>query len=258
MASDKTANFNGNNTMLSVIVITKNESSHIARCLGSVTWADEIIVLDSGSTDNTVDICKSFTPHVFSTDWPGYGPQKQRALEKARGDWVLSLDADEYISDNLKHEILNHIQSNDACGYKTPRLSSFCGKQMKHGGWWPDYVLRLFQRNKGHFSNDNVHEHVIVEGTIKKLENPILHETYVNLEEALTKMNSYSSLGAEKLFNKGKKSSFFLALFKGAWSFFNTYFIKAAFLDGSHGLLLAINTAEYTFYKYMKLYFINK
>ncbi len=239
--------------MLSVIIITKNESEHIARCLDSVSWADEIIVLDSGSTDNTVDICKRYTADVYQTDWPGFGPQKQRALDKVSGDWVLSLDADEYVPDALKIEIQQAIQQIETRGFEIPRLSSYCGKQMKHGGWWPDYVLRLFQRKYGQFTHDIVHERIIVTGIIHKLETPLLHEAFIDPEEVLDKVNSYSSLGAKSLFEQGQSTTLLKALLKGIWAFFRTYILKASCLDGTQGLMLAISNAEGTYYKYVKL-----
>lgn len=240
--------------MLSVIIITKNESQPIARCLASVAWADEIIVLDSGSTDDTVAICKQFTDQIFVTDWPGFGPQKQRALEKAQYEWVLSLDADEIINDELKAEIQQAmLESTHIQGFEIPRLSSYCGRQIKHGGWWPDYVLRLFQRESGHFTDDIVHERIVVTGKIDRLDNPILHEAFVDPNEVLHKINSYSSLGAQKLLTQGKKSNLGLAIIKGLWTFIRTYFLKAAILDGAEGLMLAISNAEGSYYKYLKL-----
>lgn len=239
--------------MLSVIIITKNESQHIARCLASVAWANEIIVLDSGSTDDTVEICMQFTQCVFVTDWPGFGPQKQRALDKARYDWVLSLDADEEVSDALKQEIQKAMLQSDTNGFQIPRLSSYCGKQIQHAGWRPDYVLRLFRRDKGHFTDDVVHERVLVEGKIHRLKSPILHEAFVDPEEVLHKINSYSSLGAQKLLSQGKNASVGLAIGKGLWTFIRTYFLKAAILDGAEGLMLAISNAEGSYYKYLKL-----
>ncbi|MGZ8151480.1 MAG: glycosyltransferase family 2 protein, partial [Methylovulum sp.] len=181
--------------MLSVIIITKNEGAHIGSCLKSVLWADEIIVLDSGSEDDTVEICKQYTDNVFITDWPGFGIQKQRALDKAQGDWVLSIDADEVVTTELRMEIENTLQQEQFNGYQIPRLSSYCGKQIRHGGWWPDYVLRLFRRNAGYFTDSLVHERIVVEGKAGKLTSPLLHDTYENLEEVLNKVNSYSSLG---------------------------------------------------------------
>jgi len=244
--------------MLSVIIITKNESDHIGRCLKSVSWADEIIVLDSGSSDDTVSICKQFTPHVYETDWPGFGPQKQRALDKATGNWVLSIDSDEQITEELKLEIQQAMKIDTITGFEIPRLSSYCGRQIKHGGWWPDHVLRLFQRKAGHFTDDIVHERIVVGGQVKKLQNPILHEAFINPEEVLHKVNSYSSLGAKKLFEKGQSTSLKKAILKAFWTFFRTYIIKASFLDGSQGLMLAISNAEGAYYKYLKLLDLQK
>lgn len=246
------------NNKLSVIIITKNESEHITRCLNSVAWADEIIIFDSGSRDNTVELCKAMTPHVFETDWPGFGLQKQRALDKATGGWVLSLDADEQINEALKLEIQQAIEKASYQGFEIPRLSSYCGKEIKHGGWWPDYVLRLFKKDQGKFSDSLVHERVIVTGTTGKLASPILHESYTSLEEVLSKTNRYSSLGAEMLFNKGKQSSLGLAIFRAIWTFLRTYLLKASFLDGEQGLMLAISNAEVTYYKYLKLHLLNQ
>lgn len=239
--------------MLSVIIICKNEAQHIGRCLASIAWADEIIVLDSGSTDNTIAICKQFTEQVFSTDWPGFGPQKQRALAKASHEWVLSIDADEQVSDALRQEIQNAMQQTDVQGFYLPRLSSYCGKPIHHAGWWPDYVLRLFQRHVGQFTDDLVHERVIVTGKLAQLKTPILHEAFVNSEEVLDKINYYSSLGAQKLYQQQKSASLMMAIVKGLWTFFRTYILKAAILDGAEGLMLAISNAEGTYYKYLKL-----
>lgn len=239
--------------MLSVIIITKNEEFHIARCLQSISWADEIIVLDSGSEDATEDICRRYTDQVYTTDWPGFGKQKQRALDKARGEWVLSLDADEHVNEALKLEIQQAIQKSQFDGFEIPRLSSYCGRQIRHGGWWPDYVLRLFKREQGRFSADLVHESVQLQGKIQQLKNPLLHESYLNVEEVLDKVNSYSSLGAEKLYQAGKGASLRKAITNGLWMFFRTYVLKAAFLDGRQGFMLSISNAEASYYKYIKL-----
>lgn len=239
--------------MLSVIIICKNEAEHIGRCLASVAWADEIIVLDSGSTDNTVAICKQYTTQVSVTDWPGFGPQKQRALETAKGDWVLSIDADEQVTSTLKDEILQAMLQTQTAGFEIPRLSSYCGKQIRHGGWWPDYVLRLFQRGRGHFSEDIVHERVIVDGHVKRLNAPLLHDAFTHPGEVLAKMNNYSTLGAKNLLANGKTTSLSQALLRSLWAFFRTYIVKAAFLDGLQGLMLSISNAEGTYYKYIKL-----
>lgn len=239
--------------MLSIIIITKNEEFHIAQCLESVKWAEEIIVLDSGSTDKTVEICKQFTSHVFETDWQGFGIQKQRALEKATGNWVLSLDADETISLQLRAEIETAMQSSEFNGYKIPFLSNYCGKQIKHSGWYPDYHLRLFRKDAGKFSNDVVHEKIFIQGQIGFLKSPVLHDSYTDLNEVLVKINHYSSLQAQKLFERSATSSLSKAIFRALWKFIQTYLVKAGFLDGKHGLMLAISSAEGVYYKYLKL-----
>jgi glycosyltransferase involved in cell wall biosynthesis len=239
---------------LSVIIITKNESAHIGGCLQSIAWADEIIVLDSGSVDNTADICRTVTDKVYVTDWQGFGVQKQRALNKATGDWVLSIDADECVTPELKAEIVLAMQTSGINGFEIPRLSSYCGRVMRHGGWYPDYVLRLFRREFGHFTEAVVHERIIVEGQIRRLNSPFLHDAFVDFDEVLHKVNNYSSLGAKLLYEKGVRSSLPKALLKGGWTFIRTYFLKAAFLDGQQGLMLAISNAEGAYYKYLKLW----
>lgn len=239
--------------MLSVIIITKNEAGHIGRCLESVAWADEIIVFDSGSSDDTVAICRRFTDKVFETDWPGFGMQKQRALDKAQGDWVLSVDADEVVTAELRQEIERAVASARFNGYEIPRLSDYCGRAIRHGGWWPDYVLRLFRRQAGRFTDAVVHERVTVTGEIGRLKSPLLHEAFVDLAEVLHKVDSYSTLGAEMLYRKGVRSSLSKAVMKAFWTFVRTYCIKASILDGRQGFMLAVSNAEGAYYKYLKL-----
>lgn len=240
--------------MLSVIIICKNEEHHIRECLESVAWADEIIVLDSGSSDQTVSICKEFTDNVEVTDWPGFGAQKNRALAKATHPWVLSIDADERITESSKQEILQTLTGNTPLeGFHLPRSSNFCGRFMRHSGWYPDYVLRLFRREKAQFTNDVVHERVICSGETGHLSQPIMHYTYDSLDQAIEKANLYSTLGAEKLFAEGKRSSLSKAMGKGLWAFIRTYILRKGFLDGKHGFMLAMVNAEATYYKYAKL-----
>lgn len=239
--------------MLSVILITKNEVGQIRECLESVRWADEIIVLDSGSSDGTVAICREFTDQVFETDWPGFGPQKNRALDKASGDWILSIDADERISPELRAEIEQVIQSGAVPAYEIPRASHYCGKRIHHSGWWPDYIVRLFRRGSGRFSDSLVHEVVQVQGTVGRLKHPIIHYSFGNFEEVLEKVNRYSTYNAEMLLQKGKSTSVLQAVARGFWAFLKTYVFRAGFLDGRHGFLLAISNAEGTYYKYVKL-----
>ena len=238
---------------IAVIIITKNEEASIARCLRSVSWADEVIVLDSGSSDDTVNICRKYTQHVYETDWPGFGPQKNRALAHATGDWVLSIDADEWVTPELHKEILRIVAAGgDQAAFRVPRLSSFCGREMRHSGWWPDYVIRLFRRDRARFSDDIVHERVIVDGSVGTLDNPLRHETFINLDDLLEKMNSYSTLSARQLHADGKRGSLTRAVVKSLWAFFRTYVLRRGFLDGREGFMLAIATAEGTYYRYAK------
>jgi glycosyltransferase involved in cell wall biosynthesis len=241
-------------TTLSVTVITKNESKHIRTCLESVRWVDEIIVLDSGSTDDTVAICREYTDKVYVTDWPGFGVQKNRAIERATCEWVLSIDADESISEVLRREIKETIgQPGDRAAYQIPRRSSYCGRFMRHSGWWPDYVTRLFRRGYARFSDDLVHERLIVQGAIGRLINPLIHRAFSDLEEVLETANAYSSAGARLMQQRQKKASLTGAVLHGLWSFFYTYFVRAGFLDGKEGFMLAVSNGEGTYYKYLKL-----
>jgi glycosyltransferase involved in cell wall biosynthesis len=237
---------------LSVIIITKNEALNIRECIESVKWADEIIVVDSGSTDDTVSICREFTQHVYVHDWPGFGIQKNRALSYVTKDWVLSLDADERVTPALRNEIENIIRGGCDAGYEIPRLSSFCGRYMRHSGWYPDYVTRLFLRKSGKFSDDLVHERVIIIGTVGRLKNNLLHESFHDLDQLLAKMNHYSSAGAVMLGKKGREATLTQAIFHGLWAFIRSYFFRAGFFDGREGFMLAVSTAEGTYYRYSK------
>lgn len=240
---------------ISVVVITKNEEASIERCLRSVAWADEIIVLDSGSIDRTVEIAAALNARTSVTaDWPGFGLQKNRALDLATGDWVLSLDADEWVTPELRDEIRSAISRSGAPdAFRLPRLSSFCGRQMRHSGWWPDYVVRLFRRGKARFTADLVHERVDVRGPVGTLTQPLLHETYVNLEEMLEKLDNYSSLGARMLQERSVRGGLGKAVLHGLGAFLRTYILRRGFLDGREGFMLAVANAEATYYKYLKL-----
>lgn len=245
--------------MLSVIIITKNEAHDIQDCLESVRWADEIIVIDSGSSDNTLSLVKNYTDKVYiAADWQGFGVQKNRALAYATGDWVLSLDADERVSAELRAEIDSAMQRDDKVVYTMPRLSSYCGRFIHHSGWWPDRVARLFKRGQAQFSNDLVHERLLYDVQAGCLQAPLQHITYQNLDEVLLKINQYSTLGAQNAYNRGKRGSLSAAIGHGVWAFIRTYFIRAGFLDGAEGVMLAISNAEVTYYRYLKLYYLQK
>jgi glycosyltransferase involved in cell wall biosynthesis len=244
---------------VSVIIITKNEEDNIRECLESVSWVDEIIIVDSGSKDNTIDICKEYTDKVsINDDWKGFGHQKNLALQQATKDWVLSLDADERITSTLRIEIENAINNSACLAFAIPRQAYFLGQAMKHGGWWPDYVVRLFRRNKGVFSEDIVHERILVNEPVHKLSAPLLHYSYVNLDQLMAKMNQYSSAGAYKAYQQGKNSSLLKAIAKAKWTFFRAYFLRLGILDGQAGFIAALSKAEETYYRYLKLSYLKK
>ncbi len=239
---------------LSVIVITKNEASNIKACLESVSFANEIIVLDSGSKDETVAIAQKYTDKVYEVDWPGYGIQRNRALEKASGDWVLALDADEIVTPDLALEIssvLDQPHSFDA--YLIPRQSQYCSQTIYYGDWKNDKCLRLFKRGKAHFNEVKVHEQLIVNGTTGTLNCHLAHNTFQNLEEVLFKLNLYSSLSADLKYSQGKRSGLATAILRGVWTFFRSYLFKWGFLDGKRGFMLAVSNAEGCYYRYLKL-----
>ncbi len=244
---------------LSVIIITKDEAARIRACLDSVAFADEIIVLDAGSSDETVAICREYTTRVEVTDWPGFGPQKNRALARACGDWILSIDADETVSNALQQEIRAAIARPDApAAYRLPRASSYCGRVMRHGGWWPDYVVRLVRRGHGRFSDRLVHEALVVDGEIGTLTEPLHHASFDNLEQVLTKVNSYSSAGARQLVQQGRDATLVAAIGHGLWAFVRSYVLKRGFLDGPEGFMQAVSGAEGTYYRYVKLMLLRK
>lgn len=245
----------GSRPSVSVILIAKNEEAVIARCLESVQWADEIVLVDSGSTDRTLHIAEQLHARTIVTpDWPGPGPQRNRAIDQATSDWILALDADEWVTPQLRDEILAAVSaSSNYAGYRIPRLSSYCGRRMRHSGWWPDYVSRLFRRGQARFGGGIVHDHLIPEGPLGKLRNPLMHEAITDLDDMLQKLNSYSSWGAQMLHEKGRRAGISTALGHGTWTFLKTYLFRAGFLDGREGFMLAVSNAEGAYYKYLKL-----
>lgn len=244
---------------LSVVVIVKNEAQNIETCLRSVAFADETVVLDSGSTDSTVEIARSLGADVHvDSDWHGFGVQKNRALALATCDWVLSIDADERVTPELESAIRNTIDAPAFDAYCFPRSSSYCGRHMRHSGWYPDHVTRLFRRGSARFSNDLVHEKVITPGPVGKLRPALLHESFRNFEAVLDKTNRYSTAGAQASFNKGRDASLGKAVAHGLWAFIRTYFLQLGVLDGRMGFILAVSNAEGTYYRYLKLWLLQR
>jgi glycosyltransferase involved in cell wall biosynthesis len=240
---------------LSVIIITRNEAENIQACLDSVRFANQWIIVDSGSTDGTQAIARAAGATVIETpDWPGFGPQKNRALEAAEGDWILSLDADERIPADLQEEILAAMANPSHSAWALPRLSSFCGHFIRHAGWYPDHIVRLFRRGAARFSNDLVHEQIVVTGgSTGKLRHHIVHYSYRDDTAYLRKLEQYSTLGARQAYAAGKRGGLANALLHALSAFLRSYVSKRGMLDGRAGLMVAISTAESTYHKYFKL-----
>jgi glycosyltransferase involved in cell wall biosynthesis len=238
--------------LLSAIVITRNEAANIGDCLDSVAFCDERIVVDCGSSDGTVDIAKAKGARVEVHEWRGFGPQKNYALSLATGAWVLSIDADERATPELAAAITAALADTSADGWELPRRSSFCGRELRHSGWSPDYVLRLFRRGKAIFDDALVHERVICDGPVKRLDQPLLHYPVLKLEDALSRMDRYSTASAEALVASGRKVSFLAGIGHGFFSFLRAYVLRLGFLDGAEGFLLAVANAEGSYYRYMK------
>ena len=241
---------------LSVTIITLNEERNIRRTLESVTWADEIIVLDSGSTDRTADICREYTDRVFFQEWIGCSGLKNAAIDRATGEWVLSLDADEPIEAALADEIRTLISSPGALdGYRIPRKTFFLGKWIRHGGWYPDHNLRLFRRGKGRFEERAVHEAVKVQGTVGSTVHAIEHYAFPDLASYMSSINRYSSLAVDEMAQRGisaRKTGWITLLLRPAGTFFYKYICRLGFLDGKHGMVLNLFHAYYVFAKYAK------
>jgi glycosyltransferase involved in cell wall biosynthesis len=244
---------------LSVAIITFNEAQNLRRTLESLRGiAQEIIIVDNGSTDGTLDIAREFGAQVFCEEWKGYAAQKNSAIEKATGDWILSLDADEAASDELQEELKTILCSrapDTLNGYWIPRKNYFMGRWIRRGGFYPDRKLRLFRRGLGHFEERPVHETMHVEGKTGTLRGSLLHNAYPTLQGYITQMNRYSSLGAGAAVSGGKRS-FNLTdiLLRPGLTFFYNYVCRLGFLDGREGLLLHLYHASYVSWKYAKVW----
>jgi len=241
---------------LSVIIITYNEEENIKHCLESVKWSDEIVIVDSFSSDKTVEIAREFTPKVFQNKWTNFSEQKNLALEKASNEWVLSVDADEMATAKLKEEILTILNSEFPSfnGYYIPRRNHYLGRWIRHCGWYPDYKLRLFRRVKGRFNERTVHESVVIEGRKGHLKSHLNHYSYKNLSDHLGRIDKFSSLAAEEMFTQGKRARVFDLLFRPLTRFIKMYLINRGYLDGIYGLIVSLMGSFYVFMKYLKLW----
>ncbi len=241
---------------ISATVITYNEEANIRACLESITWVDELIVVDSGSSDHTVAICREFTPHVVQRPWPGHVQQKQFALEQAHGDWILSLDADERLAAGAQEEIRREIRSatDRLAGFVFSRHSYYLGRWINHGGWYPDYKLRLIRRGRGRWTGIDPHDKLQVDGATKRLKSEILHYVYRNLSHQLMTVDSFSAIAARQWQDRGETFRLHSLLLRPPAKFLECYVWKKGFLDGLPGFIIAVASSFYVFLKYAKLW----
>jgi glycosyltransferase involved in cell wall biosynthesis len=237
---------------LSAITITRNESANIGACLESVSFCDERIVVDCGSADDTVKQAQDRGARVIHHEWTDHGTQKSIALAHATGEWVFLIDADERVTPALAAQLWQVMKEGKCVGYEMPRQSTFCGRVMRHSGWYPDYVLRLFRRERGRFSEHLVHTRVLVDGPVGRLTEPLIHYPMPRIEDALSKMDTYSTAGAQMIVASGRRVWFVTGIVRGITAFLRTYIWRAGFLDGREGFLLAVTNAEGSYYRHMK------
>jgi len=239
---------------LSIVIITLNEEANLARTLASVAWADEIIVLDSGSTDRTREVAESFHAKFHQEEWKGFAAQKNSALAKATGDWILSLDADEEVEPALADEIRSVLAANPSvAGFWVPRKNFFLGRWIRHGGYYPDPKLRLFRRGSGQYETRPVHEDMKLDGTTARLQSHLLHHAYPTLDSYIEHMNRYSSLGAQMTAAKRPRGFSLIDIaLRPKLTFLYNYALRGGFLDGREGLLLHAYHATYVSWKYAK------
>jgi glycosyltransferase involved in cell wall biosynthesis len=238
---------------LSVAIIAHNEARNIGPCLRSVDFADEVVLVDQASTDDTREVAvRAGAKVIESADWPGFGAQKNRAVDACGGDWILSIDADERVSPALRSEIEAVLAAPRFDVYQMPRRSTYCGRFIRHGGWWPDYCARLFRRGSARFSEARVHERLLTDRPIGRLTQPLIHYSFRSMDDVLAKMNRYSSDSAAALVERGRVPGLATAVAHGLAAFLRTYVLRAGFLDGRHGFLLAVSNAEGSYYRYVK------
>jgi len=238
---------------LSVALIARNEAHQLRDCLASVAWADEVVVVEQGSMDDTAAVARALGAKVLTVDdWPGFGPQKNRAIDACTGDWILALDCDERVDDALRTEIQGILAAPRYAVYRVGRRSTYCGQFIEHSGWRPDYVTRLFKRGAARYSEAAVHETLITNQAVGTLKQTLTHYSFTRLEDVLDKMNRYSSASAAMLVARGKTPGLMTAVLHGLAAFVRTYFFRLGFLDGRMGFLLAVSNAEGSYYRYVK------
>jgi glycosyltransferase involved in cell wall biosynthesis len=239
---------------VSAVIIALNEERNIAACLESLRWANEIVVVDSGSTDGTQAIARRFTDKVFEVPWAGFGPQKQAAVDRACHDVVFNIDCDERVTAELAEEIGRVLsEPGMAAAYSVPRRTFLGGKEIRHCGWYPDRTTRLFDRRHARFSDDLVHERVEVSGPRRDLRHPMLHHAFAGIGDIVAKMNRYSDLSARQMFDRGRRCGILDLTLRPAFAFLKTYLLRLGFLDGVEGLVISATTGWLVFAKYAKL-----
>jgi glycosyltransferase involved in cell wall biosynthesis len=245
---------------LSVAIITKNEERNLPDCLKSVEFARQIVIVDSGSTDDTIAVASAFGCEVYEKSWKGFGYQKQNAIDKCVNSWILVLDADERIPRETAEVITDIVLKNESgvAGYRFPRKNWFQGRWIKHMGWWPDRITRLFRRGSGSMSKAAVHEAVIVSGPVVDVDVAIEHYTESDLGKILEKIDRYSTLGAEDAFREGRSASVWSAFLRAVLTFFHNYFLRLGILDGTQGVTLSVTDSVNKFFKYAKLSEMNR
>lgn len=254
MNSPQTASARPPSASLGVAIIALNAQARLAQCLEALRFADEIVVVDGGSTDDTVSIARGLGARVLvAPEWPGFGPQKNRAVAELATDWILSIDTDEVVTPELAASIRQAIDSPTADVYALDRLSSFCGHWVRHSGWYPDWVPRLFKRGAARFSDDLVHERLVFAAPANRLAGRLLHYSYDDFETVLRKVDAYSSAGARQRQAAGQRGGFARAVARGLWAFLRTYLLRGGILDGRSGFMIAVFNAETVYYRFLKL-----
>lgn len=242
---------------ISVCITAGNEERNIRRCLESAKWADEIVVVDSFSTDRTAEICREYTERVYQHEWMGYIGQKNLIKDLANGPWILFLDADEEIAPGLRDEIKHEFESDNAinfAAYEFPRLVRYLGRWITHGDWYPDIKLRLFRKDKGKCGGQEPHDRTTVDGPVKRLKNPLYHYTYTDISNQMSTLNRFTSISAAGKHKSGRLFRMSDLLFRPAFRFFRCYILKMGFMDGIPGLIIATFTSFAVFAKYAKLW----
>jgi glycosyltransferase involved in cell wall biosynthesis len=244
---------------VSAIVVCFNEEKNIGRCLESLRWCDEIVVVDSFSTDTTVEICKQFTDRVLQRTWAGYRDQKAFAHSQATKEWVILVDSDERVPAALQDEIREALRKDGGmyAGYAIPRLVFYLKRWWRRGGWYPDYDVRLFRRDRATWGGNDPHEKILVDGRVRKLQQPLHHFTYRDIADHLERINRFTSVSARELKRDGRRARLSDALLRPAARFFSSYVLKRGFMEGFAGFYVAVTAAVYVFLKYAKLWELN-